>query len=139
MGPVEYAVFRFPGNHFSGEIVPALTELVENGTIRIIDLVFIMKDAEGEVEGFEIEDIPDDVPGLGELTGDALSLLNEEDVELVAEQLPNDCSAALFVFEDVWAERLTSAIRGADGELLASERIPVPVVEAALAALEQDD
>jgi hypothetical protein len=135
MGPVEYAVFGFPGNKFKGEIIPALADLVESGTIRILDLLFILKDADGNIEGFEIQDLPEEVAGLGALTTDTASLLNDEDIELAAAELPPNSSAALLVIENVWADRLVHAIRNADGEMFAHERIPAAVVEAAMADL----
>jgi hypothetical protein len=137
MGPVEYVVFGFPGNNFKGEIVPALADLIESGTIRILDLLFIMKDEEGNIEGFELADLPEEIAGFAEITGETASLLNDEDLELAAESLPVNSSGALLVWENVWAERFATAVRNADGELLAHERIPAAVVEAAFAALEQ--
>jgi hypothetical protein len=137
MGPVEYVVFGFPGNNFKGEIVPALAELIESGTIRILDLLFIMKDEEGNIEGFELETLPEEIAGFAELTGETASLLNDEDLALAAESLPLNSSGALLVWENVWAERFANAVRNADGELLAHERIPAAVVEAAFAALEE--
>ena len=139
MGPIEYCVFGFPGNHFKGEIAPALAELVDNGTIRIIDLLFIMKDADGTIEGFELQDLPEDVGNaFGGMTADTTSLLNDDDIELAAESLPTNTAAALLVFENVWAERFAQAIRNADGELLANERIPLDVVQSALDAVQAD-
>ena len=49
MGPVEYIVVSFPGNKFTGRIGPELVALVESGTVRVLDLIFIGKDAEGNV------------------------------------------------------------------------------------------
>jgi hypothetical protein len=137
MGPVEYCVFGFPGNKFRGEIIPALTELVDNGTIRILDLLFILKDEQGNVEGFELQDWPDEIAGIMEITGETSSLLGDDDLEQAAESLPVNSSGALLVWENVWAERFAQAIRSADGELLANERIPAEVVDAALADLAQ--
>jgi uncharacterized membrane protein len=135
MGPVEYFLVGFPGNKFKGEIIPALTELVENETIRVLDLIFVIKDENGDVDGFEIQDLPEEITGLSALTTQSVALLNDDDMQIAAEALPANSSAAFFVFEYLWAERLTTAIRDADGELLGNERIPAPVVEAAFAAL----
>jgi hypothetical protein len=138
MGPVEYVVFGFPGNKFKGEIVPALSELIESRTIRILDLLFIVKDEEGNVEGFELQDLPEEIAGMAELTGDTASLLSDDDLAQAAESLAVNSSGALMVFENVWAERFVTAIRNADGELLAQERIPMQVVEAAFAAAQDE-
>lgn len=134
--PVEYLIIGFPGNRFSGEIMPALTELVEGDVIRIIDLVFVKKDADGEVTAFEFEDLQEAAElGFDQLDGEAGGLLSEEDLELAAAALAPDSSAALIVWEQRWAERIADAIRNAGGEIVAGERIPDPVVDAALAGL----
>jgi len=138
MGPVQYLLVGFPGNKFKGEIVPAITELVENGTIRVLDIIFIIKDEQGNVDGFEIQDLPEEIAGLDAVAGEAAALLNDEDMEIAAEALPIESSAALFVFEYLWAERLGTAIRDADGELLAAELIPAKVVEAAVESLAEE-
>jgi hypothetical protein len=135
MGPVEYLLVAFPGNKFKGEIGPALADLVSRGTIRILDLVFVVKDEDGNIEGFELQDLPEQAAAFEEMTGETLELLNQEDVDIAAESLPANSSAALLVFENVWAEQLAIAVRNADGQLLANERIPAEVVEGALAAL----
>jgi hypothetical protein len=135
MGPVEYAVFGFPGNKFKGEIIPALTDLVESGTIRILDLLFMMKDVNGDVEGFELRDLPEEIPGFDDIAQDTLSLLSDEDLAFAADSLEPNSSGALLVIENVWAERLANAIRDADGEMYANARIPAEVVDAALAEL----
>lgn len=134
--PVEYLIIGFPGNRFSGEIMPALTELVENGVIRIIDLVFVKKDADGEVTTFEFEDLQEAAElGFADLDGEAGGLLSDEDLDLAAAALAPDSSAALIVWEQRWAERIADAIRNAGGEIVAGERIPTTVVDAALAGL----
>jgi hypothetical protein len=133
IGPVEYMIVAFPGNRFRGEIAPALADLVESNTIRIIDLAFVGKDADGNVVAFELSDLDADVQeGLGSL-GEASGLLNEDDLMAAAEELDPNSSAALLVWEDVWAARLAQAIRDADGVLLDIERVPHAVVQEALA------
>ncbi len=134
--PVEYLIIRFPGNRFSGQIAPALAELVDNDTIHIIDLVFVKKDADGDVTIFEIEALDEAHElGLDDLDGEAGGLLNEEDLELAAAALAPDSSAALIVWEQRWAARIADAIRDAGGEIVAGERIPADVVDAAMADL----
>ena len=96
MGPVEYLVIEFPGNQFNGEIVPALTELTKNGTIRIIDLLFIKKDADGNVTWMELSNSARwrRLPPFDDLDGEIDDLLNEEDIALAAEKLEPNSSAA---------------------------------------------
>jgi uncharacterized membrane protein len=135
VGPIEYLVVAFPGNKFKGEIIPALAELVENGTIRILDLVFIIKDEDGNVGAVELGELDpeDEAAAMSDIADVDAGLLNEEDIQLAAESLENNSSAGLLVFENVWATRFAEAVRNADGQLLANERIPYEVVQAALA------
>jgi uncharacterized membrane protein len=134
MGPVEYVVIGFPGNRFKGEIVPAVAELVDNDVVRILDVVFIKKDADGNATMFEY-DMLDDVLAFGfaEVDGEAGGVLNDEDLELAAETLEPDSSAALIVWEHRWAARVAQAIRDAGGRIIAGERVPDEIVEQALA------
>ena len=133
IGPVEYMIVAFPGNQFKGEIVPALQELVDAGTIRIIDLAFVMKDADGAVVTAEMADLDSEVfKAFDALSSETLGLLNEEDLAAAGEELDPNSSAALLVWEDVWATKVRDAIRNAGGELLDLERIPGVVVDAAV-------
>ena len=133
IGPVEYLIVAFPANQFKGEIVPALAELVESGTIRIIDLAFVMKDADGAVVSAELGDLDSDVfKAFDALSPEGLGLLNEEDLAAAGEELEPNSSAALLVWEDVWATKLRDAILNAGGEVLDLERLPYEVVQAAV-------
>jgi uncharacterized membrane protein len=134
IGPVEYLIVGFPGNQFNGEIVPALANLVESGAIRIIDLLFISKDADGNVDAFEIED-HDDLSPFGVLVEELDGLLNDEDIEMAAEVLEPNSSAAFLVWEDCWAREFAQAVRGSGGQILAGERIPYQIIEEALVAV----
>ena len=131
VGPVEYIVVKFPGNKFKGEIVPALGELVESGTIRIIDLVFIYKDEDGNVAAIELEELDQDQASGIDSVADAEGLLNDEDIAIAAEGLENNSSGAVMLFENVWAAKFAEAVRNADGQLVENERIPYEIVAAA--------
>jgi hypothetical protein len=134
IGPVEYMVVAFPGNQFRGEIAPALQELVQSGVVRIIDLAFVMKDGEGRVMAMEVEDLDSDAgAAFKQLESEIGDLVNAEDLQAIGEALEPNSSAAVLVWEDVWAAKLATAIRNADGVLLDLERIPREVVEEALA------
>ena len=135
IGPIEYLVVAFPGNKFKGEIVPALAELVENETIRILDLVFIIKDEDGNVGAIELAELDpeDEAAAMSDIADVNAGLLNEDDIQLAADALEPNSSAGLLVFENVWATRFAEAVRNADGQLVANERIPYDVVQAALA------
>jgi uncharacterized protein DUF6325 len=132
IGPVEYLIVAFPGNQFRGEIAPALAGLVEAGTIRIIDIAFASKDENGEVAAFELSDLDPDVrDGLEKLGATSGGLFNEEDLMAAAEELDPNSSAALLVWENVWAKPVADAIRAAGGELYDYDRVPHEVVVAA--------
>jgi Family of unknown function (DUF6325) len=139
IGPVDYAVIAFPGNRFRGEIGPALADLVDAGTIRIIDVAFVGKNADGETVAFELTELDPDVQaGLERLGIEVQGLFNDDDLMTIADDLEPETSAALLVWENVWARKVTQAMRDAGGVLLALERLPHDVVQAAREwALEQ--
>jgi hypothetical protein len=132
LGPVDYLIVAFPGNKFRGEIVPALADLVDNGTIRIIDLAFVGKNAAGEIVAFEVMDLEPDVKKAFEDMGiEVTGLFNEDDLMAAGEELEPDTSAALLVWENVWARNVADGIRNAGGVILDFERLPHEVVQAA--------
>jgi hypothetical protein len=139
IGPVDYAIIAFPGNKFTGEIAPAIADLVENGTIRIIDIAFVGKDEDGNTAAFELTELDPEVQASLESVGiEVQGLLNDEDLQSTAEELEPNSSAALLVWENVWARKVTQAMRDAGGVLVAFERLPQDVVQAAREwALEQ--
>jgi hypothetical protein len=129
IGPVEFVVIEFPGNNFNGEVTPALIRLVERGDVRIIDLVFVIKDADGNVASFEYDEI-DGGEGFAEVDGDADGMLSEDDVATIAAGLHDDSSALLILFEDLWASEFAQAVRASGGELVAGGRVPRELIEA---------
>jgi hypothetical protein len=139
IGPVDYAIIAFPGNRFRGEIGPLLSDLVESGTIRIIDIAFVGKNPDGDVVALELTELDPDVQKSLDSAGiEVGGLLNEDDLLSTADALEPDSSAALIVWENVWARQVTQAMRDAGGVLVAFERIPHEIVQAAREwALEQ--
>jgi len=136
-GPIDYIVLEFPGNRMRGEAFPLLIDLVERGIIRILDLVFVRKDTDGSVTGLTLRDLDDD--GVLDLTffeGASSGLVGQEDVEEVGDILQAGSSAGILVYENVWAAPFATAVRRAGGQLVASGRIPVQAVLAALDNLE---
>ena len=132
IGPVDYAIVAFPGNRFRGEVAPALADLVENGTIRIIDVTFVGKNADGDAVAMELTELDPDVQEALEKLGVAVGgLFNEDDLMTAAEDLEPNSSAMLIVWENVWARKVTQALRDAGGELLDFDRLPHDVVQAA--------
>ena len=132
IGPVEYLIVAFPGNRFRGEIAPALADLVEAGTIRIIDVAFVGKSEDGEVAAFELTDLDPDVrEGIERMGVEVTGLFNDDDLMAAAAELEPNSSAALLVWEDVWAKQVAQAMRDAGGVLFDFGRLPHEVVQAA--------
>jgi hypothetical protein len=128
----------FPGNKFTGNITPALIDLVESGTIRIIDLAFVTKNEKGDVLAMELEELDSDVgKAFAKLQAEIGDLVNEADLKEIGGSLEPNSSAAILVWEDVWAKRFANALREAGGVLIDIQRVPHEVVAAALEWTEQ--
>jgi uncharacterized membrane protein len=134
VGPVDVYIIGFPGNKFSGRIAPAILELVENGTIRVLDLLFVTKDAEGVVTTIEAADLDEEGAGFLAIDVAQPGALGDEDAEEVSGDLPSNSSALLIAFENVWAAKVADALEAADAVMIDSIRIPADVVAAALVA-----
>jgi len=130
VGPVEYVVIEFPGNQFNGEVAPALARLVESGTVRIIDLVFVLKDADGNVTSLEYDELGEVAAAFADIDGDADGMLSDDDIAEIAAGLHDNSSALLLLFEDLWAKEFTAAVLDSGGELVAGGRIPRDLIEA---------
>ena len=135
LGPVDFVVIEFPAGeqHFSGEVVGALADLVESGTIRLLDLLLLAKDADGSIEAMEI----DDVPGADELRAletEVAEILAEEDVVHLAAAMEPGSVAGVVVWENTWAAPFGAAARRAGGQLIASGRIPIQAIIASIEA-----
>jgi hypothetical protein len=127
-------VVKFPGNEFTGEIVPALEELVETEMIRIIDLLFVLKDSEGAVVVYELNAWGDEVAAVFEpLVQSADELLSQDDAESIGVLLEPNSSAAMLLFENTWAARFATAMSDASGEVIVNARIPREAIEQILA------
>jgi hypothetical protein len=137
LGPVDWIVVEFPGSRFKGEIIPALEDLVEHGIVRILDLLIMKKDEDGNLEAFELSDLDDSELGsLRSYETELAMLLSEDDVNAVAAAVDPGSTAAVLVWENSWAAPFASSVRRAGGQLVASGRIPV---QALLAVIEEDD
>lgn len=137
LGPVDWIVVEFPGSKFNGEIAPALGGLVERGIVRVLDLLLLKKDTDGSLEAYELSDLDDSE--IGELRSyetELAMLLSEDDAEAVAAAIDPGSTAAVLVWENTWAAPFAAATRRAGGQLVASGRIPV---QALLAAIEADE
>ena len=134
IGPVEYLILGFPGNMFTGQIVPELAKLIDSGLVRIIDLTFIMKDADGAVQVVEYDAV-EELAAFAGLDAEVGGILTDEDVAYAAEALEPNTSAALLIWEDTWATPFAVAVRNANGVILEGARIPREFIEAAMDAL----
>jgi hypothetical protein len=135
IGPVEYLILGFPGNMFTGQIVPELAKLIDSGLVRIIDLTFITKDAAGQVEVVEYDAV-EELAAFAGLDAEVGGILTDEDVAYAAQSLEPNTSAALLVWEDTWATPFAVAVRNANGVILEGARIPREFIEQAVSALE---
>ena len=139
LGPIDYIAVSFKGNNFDGSVLKALAQATKSGVIRVVDLVFVIKDADGHVDWAEIEDQEDDLKEVSQLLGHKgdLPLLTEDDVHKLGAQMPNDTSAGILVIEQLWAIPLKKALLHVGGELLAEGRIHPDKVSAAVEEFEQ--
>ena len=138
LGPVELVVVQLPGNEVKGDIVPAIKELVELGTVRVIDIIFLMKDEYGHVKQLEINELDDaSYSAFDPIVAEIDGLVSQEDIEELADTLENNTTAVVMLFEDTWAIRMQNAILSVQGKLILSDRIPHSVVERALAGSAQ--
>jgi uncharacterized membrane protein len=138
MGPIDYILVEWPGRQPNGEVAPHLVDLVDRGLIRILDLALIAKDEDGSVAGIELEDLGDGETELSVFAGASSGLISDEDIGEAASALEPGTSAALLVFENTWAAPFATAVRRSGGQLVASGRIPVQAIEAALDAAESN-
>ena len=137
LGPVDWIVVEFEGSKLNGEIAPILKDYVDRDLIRVLDLLFIKKDEDGSFEAFEAADLEDSE--IGELRAyetELAMLLSEQDVADLVETIEPGSSAAVLVWENLWAAPFGAAVRHAGGQLVASGRIPI---QAIIAAMESDE
>ncbi|MGZ4681358.1 MAG: DUF6325 family protein [Acidimicrobiales bacterium] len=137
LGPVDYVIVEFPEGraNFTGEMVEELVALVEAGTIRVVDMLILVKDSDGRVEAMELSDL-DDLGPLQAIEAELAELLAEEDVENLAAAMDPGSTAGVLIYENVWAAPFASAARRSGGQLIADGRIPI---QAIIAAIEADE
>jgi hypothetical protein len=139
MGPIDYLIVEWPGRQPTGEALPHLVDLVDRGLIRILDLSFIAKAEDGSVAALELADLGDEVDVFAAFEGASSGLLGDDDIAEAGNALEPGTSAALLVFENSWAAPFAAAVRRSGGQLVASGRIPVQDVLAALDAVEASE
>jgi len=135
LGPVDWLVVEFPGSKLTGEIAPVIKDYEARGLIKVLDLLFLKKEQDGSLEAFEASDLGSEIGELRAYEKDLAMVLCEQDVADLAETIEPGSSAAVLVWENLWAAPFGTAVRHAGGQLVASGRIPT---QAVLAAIEAD-
>ena len=130
LGPLEYLIVGFEGNRFTGQILSELRAAREKGIIRIVDLLVLKKDGQGNVTALELSDLSkEEAAELGPLAGDVLGLFAQDDIEQAAATLPNKSAAALLLIEQTWAIGLRDAIKHAGGVRIAGGLVAPDVLQ----------
>jgi hypothetical protein len=134
MGPIDYVVLEWPGRQPNGEVAPLILDLVDRGIIRLIDVALMVKDEEGHVAALDLASLPE----FSDFEGASTGLIDQEDLDEAATALEPGTSAAVLVWENRWAAPVAVAVRRSGGQLVASGRIPIQAILAALDALEAE-
>lgn len=139
LGPIDYLVLEFPGSRMTGEAFPILVDLVDRGIVRILDLVFVSKGEDGSIVGLEIADLDGDGElDLAVFEGVSSGLIGEDDIAEAGSILQPGSSAGILVYENTWAGPFAAAVRRGGGQMVASGRIPVEDVIAAVEAADSN-
>jgi hypothetical protein len=135
LGPVDYAVVEFAAgqSNFTGELVTELVALVDAGTIRIIDILILTKNADGTIDAAELADV-DELGPLQQIEAQLAELLAEDDVVHLAAAMDPGSTAGVLIWENLWAAGLASAARRAGGQMIANGRIPIQAIIASIQA-----
>ena len=135
LGPIDYIVVEFPGSRMTGKAFPLLVDLVDRGLIRILDLIFVKRETDGRIIGLTIADLDQDGQlDLAVFEGATSGLLAQDDLDEAASVIEPGNSAGILVYENLWAAPFAAALLESGAQLVASGRIPVPDVIAALDA-----
>ena len=137
MGPIDYIVLEWPGRQPKGEVAPLILDLHDRGIIRILDVALMVKGDDGSVAAIDLGEANGNGSGFSEFEGASSGLLGQEDLEEAAEALAPGTSAAVLLWENRWAAPVAVALRKSGGQLVASGRIPVQAILAALEAAEE--
>ena len=132
-GPIDFIALEFKTDQLTGESLPALLELVQKQIVRVIDLVIILKDQDGETQVLEIEELgPDMLAIFDPLDVEINGIIQVEDIEVIAAAMENNTTAALLLFENLWAIKFGEAVTRASGRMVMYDRIPFEVVNETL-------
>ncbi len=135
LGPIDYLVVEFPAgaSNFTGEMAEELLRLVDAGTIRVVDILILVKDENGVVDAMELSDL-DDLGELQVLEAELAELLAEDDVEMLAAAMEPGSTAGVLIWENLWAAPFGAAARRSGGQLIANGRIPIQAIIASIEA-----
>ncbi len=137
LGPISYLIVEFPGNQMTGGGLAVLLDLVERGTIRILDLCFVMREADGRMRLAELGDLDGDGSlDLAVFEGASSGVIDEDDISEASAAIQPGSAAAILVFENRWAAPFTRELRRSGAELVAAGYIPQDALVAALDAIE---
>ena len=132
-GPIDFIALEFKTDQLTGESLPALIELVQKQIVRVIDLVIILKDQDGETQVLEIEELTPDMMAIFDpLELEISGIIQVEDIEFIAEAMEANTTAALLLFENLWAIKFGEAVTRASGRMVMYDRIPYEVVNETL-------
>ncbi|WCB95169.1 hypothetical protein DSM104299_03912 [Baekduia alba] len=137
MGPIDYIILEWPAEPSGDEVVPLLLDLVDRGTIKILDITFVTKDADGAMTAVEVGDLGPSAAAFSAFDGATSGLIDDDDLADAASALEPGTAAAILVWENLWAAPVATALRRSGGQLVASGRIPVQAIVAALDAAEE--
>ena len=137
-GPIDVVVIGYPaGSPMTGDAIPILLDLVDRGIVRVLDALFVRKEADGTFSGFDIADLDEDTAGdLTVFAGATSGLLDDDDVAAAAGEIEPGSAALMIVYENTWAAHFIAAVRRNGGELIAHQRVGVQQVIDALDAAE---
>lgn len=137
VGPASVLAIQFKGNRFKGEILNALVELVQAGTVRVIDAVAVKKDAAGVVTAQEVNQLDmNDLHVFDPLKAEITGLLSNQDIQDIGALLDNDSAAGFLVLEHLWATKLAQAIQNAGGTVVLNRLLMPEVLAENLAIIE---
>ncbi len=132
-GPIDFLALEFEGNQFKGEILPSLLELVDQKIIRVIDLVIVRKETDGEVAALELQQLDSNTMAVLDPLGiEVTGMIATNDIDMIGAQLADNSTAAIMLFENLWAVKFKEAVLEANGRVIMQERIPHEVVLDAL-------
>jgi len=134
--PLDYAVIGFRGNKFNGEIAPEIYRLADEGLVRIIDIVFIAKDKEGQFTALELNELSDEERAQFTPISDNIDpIFTPEDVSTLAAYVPPDSAAMILMWQNIWTEKFRRAVANSNGEILVHERVPTEVLNEVMAEI----